>query len=209
MEEKNNIDELNKSLESIDSLFSKDFSGNETENETDEVDLNSIIEGLGFSFEDLEKGMLEYEPTMPLRYSKSNEDSVDPQYAYPTDSGFDLYSTEELTIEPFGRVLVPTGLHFDIPDGYEIQVRSKSGLALKQGLMVLNSPGTVDQGYTGEVKAIIFNTTKETVKIEKGQKIAQAVVCPVVSGKWLELIEVDNIEDKERSDKGFGSTGIK
>jgi dUTP pyrophosphatase len=209
MEEKNNIDELNKSLESIDSLFSKDFSGNETENETDEVDLNSIIEGLGFSFEDLEKGMSEYEPTMPLRYSKSNEDSVDPQYAYPTDSGFDLYSTEELTIEPFGRVLVPTGLHFDIPDGYEIQVRSKSGLALKQGLMVLNSPGTVDQGYTGEVKAIIFNTTKETVKIEKGQKIAQAVVCPVVSGKWLELIEVDNIEDKERSDKGFGSTGIK
>jgi dUTP pyrophosphatase len=209
MEEKNNIDELNKSLESIDSLFSKDFSGNETENETDEVDLNSIIEGLGFSFEDLEKGMSEYEPTMPLRYSKSNEDSVDPQYAYPTDSGFDLYSTEELTIEPFGRALVPTGLHFDIPDGYEIQVRSKSGLALKQGLMVLNSPGTVDQSYTGMIKVILFNTTKETVKIEKGQKVAQGVVCPVVSGKWLELIEVDSIEDKERSDNGFGSTGIK
>jgi dUTPase len=63
-------------------------------------------------------------------------------------------------------------------------------------------------GYTGEIKVILFNTTKETVKIEKGQKVAQGVVCPVVSGKWLELIEVDSIEDKERSDNGFGSTGI-
>jgi dUTP pyrophosphatase len=103
---------------------------------------------------------------------------------------------------------VPTGLHIDIPENYEIQVRSKSGLALKQGLMVLNSPGTVDQGYTGEIKVIIFNTTKETIKIEKGQKIAQAVVCPVVCGKWLTLKEVSNITEKDRSDKGFGSTGI-
>ena len=74
--------------------------------------------------------------------------------------------------------------------------------------MVLNSPGTVDQGYTGEVKVIIFNTTKDTVKIGKGQKIAQAVVCPVVSGKWLNLVKVDNIDDKDRSDNGFGSTGV-
>ncbi len=74
--------------------------------------------------------------------------------------------------------------------------------------MVLNSPGTVDQGYTGEIKVIVFNTSKNSVIITKGQKIAQAVVCPVVSGKWLELIQVDNIEDKDRSDKGFGSTGI-
>jgi dUTP pyrophosphatase len=133
---------------------------------------------------------------------------VNPEYAYPTDSGFDLYSTEELYVESFGRTLVSTGLHFDIPDGYEIQVRSKSGLALKQGLMVLNSPGTVDQGYTGEIKVIIFNTSKETVKIEKGQKIAQAVVSPVVCGKWVNLVKVNDIEDKDRSDKGFGSTGI-
>jgi dUTP pyrophosphatase len=133
---------------------------------------------------------------------------VDPEYAYPTDSGFDLYSTEEITIESFGRFLVPTGLHFDIPDGYEIQVRSKSGLALKQGLMVLNSPGTVDQGYTGEIKVILFNTTKNDIKINKGQKIAQAVISPVVSGKWINLVKVDNIDDKDRSDNGFGSTGV-
>jgi dUTP pyrophosphatase len=205
MEEKNKIEELNKSLESIDNLFSNDFSSTEDE---EEIDINSIMSNLGFSFEDLEKGFDEYEPTMPLRFSKSNEDAVTPEYAYPTDSGFDLYSTEEIVIESFGRALVPTGLHFDIPDGYEIQVRSKSGLVLKQGLMVLNSPGTVDQGYTGEVKVILFNTSKSKITITKGQKVAQAVVSPVVSGKWIEVIEVNNVLDKDRQDKGFGSTGI-
>ena len=81
-------------------------------------------------------------------------------------------------------------------------------MALKQGLMVLNSPGTVDQGYTGEIKVILFNTTNSNVKILKGQKIAQAVLCPVVSGRWVRLKEIKNVEDKDRSDKGFGSTGI-
>jgi dUTP pyrophosphatase len=205
MEEKNKLEELNKSLENIDNLFSSDFS--QTEDEED-LDISSIFSNLGFSIEDLEKGYDEYEPTMPLRYSSSNENSVEPEYAYPTDSGFDLYSTEEVALEAHGRALVSTGLHFDIPDGYEIQIRSKSGLALKQGLMVLNSPGTVDQGYTGEIKVILFNTTNKELKIEKGQKIAQAVVSSVVSGKWIEFIKVKDISDKDRSSNGFGSTGI-
>jgi dUTP pyrophosphatase len=111
-------------------------------------------------------------------------------------------------VHGFDRILIPTGLHMDIPEGYEIQVRSKSGLALKQGLMVLNSPGTVDQGYTGEIQVIMFNTTKEKIKIEKGQKIAQAVLAPVVSGKWVNLVERSEIKSKDREDKGFGSTGI-
>ena len=106
------------------------------------------------------------------------------------------------------RKLIPTGLRFDIPDGYEIQVRSKSGLALNQGLMVLNSPGTVDSGYQGEVKVILFNTSKENIKIEKGQKIAQAVICPVLNGKWVNLIKVDELEEKDRNSNGFGSTGL-
>ena len=106
------------------------------------------------------------------------------------------------------RKLIPTGLRFDIPDGYEIQVRSKSGLALNQGLMVLNSPGTVDSGYQGEIKVILFNTTNERIKIEKGQKIAQAVLCPVVNGKWVNLVKVEEIGEKDRNDKGFGSTGL-
>jgi len=81
-------------------------------------------------------------------------------------------------------------------------------LALKQGLMVLNSPGTVDQGYLGEIKVILFNASNQTVKIEKGQKIAQAVLCPVMCGMWVNLVKVDQIEEKDRNDKGFGSTGI-
>ena len=170
--------------------------------------IKELEDMLGMSVEEMNRETEITLRTKRLGVELIHEDAKFPSYAYPSDSGFDLYSTEEITIESFGRALVPTGLHFDIPDGYEIQVRSKSGLALKQGLMVLNSPGTVDQGYTGEVKVIIFNTTKDTVKIGKGQKIAQAVVCPVVSGKWLNLVKVDNIDDKDRSDNGFGSTGV-
>lgn len=143
-----------------------------------------------------------------LKYTNST-DNKDPQYSYVSDSGFDLRSSQDLEIPPFGRNLVPTGIKLDIPDGYEIQVRSKSGLALNQGLMVLNSPGTVDSGYQGEVKVIIFNTTTEVVKIEKGQKVAQAVLCPVVNGKWVNLTKISEIGKKDRNDNGFGSTGLK
>jgi dUTP pyrophosphatase len=142
-----------------------------------------------------------------LRYTNESQNKS-PEYAYESDSGFDLRSSEDIIVKSFGRCLVPTGMRFDIPDGYEIQVRSKSGLALNQGLMVLNSPGTVDSGYQGEVKVIIFNTNSEEIKIEKGQKIAQAVLCPVVNGKWVNLINVSEISKKDRNDNGFGSTGL-
>jgi dUTP pyrophosphatase len=199
-----NLEDLKKQLAEIENLF-----GDAPEVEDiNQEDYNSIFSEFGLDINQLSADMDAFQPTMPLQYSKSNEDAISPEYAYPTDSGFDLYSTEELIIGPFGRALAPTGLHFDIPDGYEIQVRSKSGLALKQGLMVLNSPGTVDQGYTGEIKVILFNTTKDTIKIEKGQKVAQGVISPVVCGKWINLVKVDNVEDKDRSDNGFGSTGI-
>jgi dUTP pyrophosphatase len=145
-----------------------------------------------------------------LKLEYTNEsNNKEPEYAYESDSGFDLRSTEDLWIQANDRKLIPTGLRFDIPDGYEIQVRSKSGLALKQGLMILNSPGTVDSGYQGEVKVIMFNTTNERIKIEKGQKIAQAVLCPVVNGKWVNLIKVEEIGEKDRNNQGFGSTGLK
>lgn len=174
----------------------------------EEPDYQSIINLFGVDIAELERDMGNFEQKMKVEYSQSNVDSIDPSYAYPTDSGFDLFSTEEIEIESFGRSLIPTGLHIDIPDGYEVQVRSKSGLALKQGLMVLNSPGTVDQGYTGEIQVILFNTTKNSIIINKGQKIAQAVISPVVSGKWIKLTKVDNINNKDRGEKGFGSTGI-
>jgi len=178
------------------------------DDENNDVDYNAIMETLGLDIPELEKEIQEYIPTIDLSYKKTKENAVDPKYAYISDSGFDLYSTEDVWIHSLDRQLVSTGLHFDIPEGYEIQVRSKSGLALKQGLMVLNSPGTVDQGYLGEIQIILFNTTREKVKIEKGQKIAQAVLCPVVSGKWVKLIEKNDLGNKDRNDNGFGSTGI-
>lgn len=190
------IKNLEKQLEELNSLFSDDM---------ESMNYDEIINKYKLDIEGLENEMENYQPTMDLKFSSKK---YDPNFAYPTDSGMDLYSMETLSIEPFGRVLIPTGVHFDVPENYEIQIRSKSGLAIKQGLMVLNSPGTVDQGYTGEIKVILFNTSNITVEIKEGQKIAQAVVCPVVCGKWLNLTKVDIIKDKDRSNNGFGSTGI-
>jgi dUTP pyrophosphatase len=174
----------------------------------DDVNYNSIMGTFGLDLKELEDSMEGFIPKMEVTFSKSHSDAVTPKYAYPSDSGFDLYSTEEVTISGGDRKLIPTGIHIDIPEGYEIQVRSKSGLALKQGLMVLNSPGTVDQGYTGEIQIIMFNTTKNKVQIEKGQKVAQAVLCPVVSGKWINIIEKNELNIKDRNENGFGSTGL-
>jgi dUTP pyrophosphatase len=173
-----------------------------------DIDYNVLMDSFGLDIKELEQDMSSYVPQLDLVYRKSTPDAISPSYAYKTDSGFDLFSTKEMWVHGFDRILIPTGLHIDIPEGYEIQVRSKSGLALKQGLMVLNSPGTVDQGYTGEIQVIMFNTTKEKIKIEEGQKIAQAVLAPVVSGKWVNLLEKSEIKSKDREDKGFGSTGI-
>jgi len=173
-----------------------------------ELDYDLILNEYGIDIKQLEQDMINNVTQLDLGYFKINGDVVSPKYNYESDSGFDLYSTEEITIDGLGRALVPTGLSFDIKDGYEIQVRSKSGLAINQGLMCLNSPGTVDNGYTGEVKAIIFNTNKEPFTIKKGMKIAQAVLCPVVNGKWVNLVEKTKQSDKDRGDNGFGSTGI-
>lgn len=173
-----------------------------------EIDYGVIYDEYGIDIKSLENDMLNYGSKLDLGYKKLNPNSMSPYYNYESDSGFDLYSTEEIIVEGLGRALVPTGLSFDIKDGYEIQVRSKSGLAINQGLMCLNSPGTVDSGYMGEVKVIIFNTNKEPFTIKKGMKIAQAVLCPVVNGKWVNLVERTEMSEKDRGDNGFGSTGI-
>jgi dUTP pyrophosphatase len=174
----------------------------------DNIDYTDLMNLLGVNFDELEEEFKKQSVTIDVKFKKSNVDATTPEYAYPTDSGFDLCSTEECLILPFDRKLVPTGIHIDIPENYEVQIRSKSGLALKQGLMVLNSPGTIDQGYTGEIQVILFNASKDKVKIEKGQKVAQAVLCPVVAGKWVNLVEDEDLDSKDRSDNGFGSTGI-
>jgi dUTP pyrophosphatase len=180
------------------------------------VDMTSpeaMMESMGVDINEIEK-MFNNQPVestierkVPVKYVNDSENK-NPEYAYDSDSGFDLRSTEEIWVQANDRKLIPTGLRFDIPDGYEIQVRSKSGLALNKGLMVLNSPGTVDSGYQGEIKVIIFNTTNDRIKIEKGQKIAQAVICPVLNGKWVDLVKVESIQEKDRNNNGFGSTGL-
>ena len=177
-------------------------------NTSEDLDINSELSKMGIDLNELEKSFENYQPKLELGYTVSHTDAVEPKYNYDSDSGFDLHSTTDLEIPAFGRVLVPTGLSFDIKDGYEIQVRSKSGLALKQGLMVLNSPGTVDIGYVGEVQVIVFNTNNYTVTIPKGMKVGQAVLCPVVNGKWVNLVKKTKINEKERGENGFGSTGI-
>ena len=178
------------------------------EQEGENFDVDEVMREFGIDIKDLEDRMINDVTQLPLGYHKLNPDAVTPKYNYPSDSGFDLHSVEDLEIPPFGRILVPTGLSFDIKDGYEIQVRSKSGLAIKQGLMVLNSPGTVDNGYNGEIQVIVFNTNNYTVTIPKGMKVAQAVLCPVVNGKWVELVENGDVTEKDRGNNGFGSTGI-
>lgn len=174
-----------------------------------EEDYQKEIEDmLGLSFDDMESEINNIAKLRTIKVELTHEDAVLPKYAYPSDSGFDLHATEEVIIGPFGRALVPTGLKVSFEEGYEIQVRPKSGLAIKQGLTVLNTPGTVDQGYTGEIQVIVFNTNNTTVTIPKGMKVGQAVLCPVIQGKFVMIETVERVEDKDRGNNGFGSTGI-
>jgi dUTP pyrophosphatase len=202
MENQKEFDEIQEKLAQLKNNFGIEF-----EDEIP-IDYRMIEEEYGIDIKKMEEDMQNYTPTLPLRYQVINDDAIWPKYNYDSDSGFDLHSVSDIVIPPFGRALVPTGLCFDIPDGYEIQVRTKSGLAINQGLMVLNSPGTVDNGYNGEVKAIIFNTNPHEVKIHEGMKVGQAVLTSVVNGKWVDLIKVSEIKEKDRNSNGFGSTGI-
>jgi dUTP pyrophosphatase len=175
---------------------------------SEELPIESEEGMLSETLKQLEEELYSNSIKSELFVQRTHEDSVLPSYAYPTDSGFDLCSVEEISIEPFGRALVPTGLRFNIPPGFEIQVRPKSGLAIKEGITVLNTPGTVDQGYNGELKVIVFNTNNKPFTIKNKMKIAQAVLCPVASGNFVTIVEVDNVEETERGENGFGSTGL-
>lgn len=168
---------------------------------------NKIKENLGLDLEQLERDMENMSnDKVILRYTSSTGKNL--VYNYDSDSGFDLYSSEEIVIPSLGRALVPTGVNFQIPKDFEIQIRPKSGLALNYGLTVLNTPGTIDEGYTGEVKVIVFNTSSESVTITKGMKIAQAVVARCITGRWVILEKAEKIKSGDRGDNGFGSTGI-
>ena len=142
---------------------------------------------------------------MTVKFRKSDPEAMLPAYAHPGDAGMDVRSVEELTIEPGGRRLVRTGLVMMLPPGYEAQVRPRSGLALKNGVTVLNTPGTIDEGYRGEVGVILANFGTEPFKVEKGAKIAQIVIAPCTRAEIVETAEVD---ETVRGAGGFGSTGV-
>jgi dUTP pyrophosphatase len=129
-----------------------------------------------------------------------------PAYETALSAGMDVRASlnETITIKPFERKLIPTGLFLEIEPGYECQVRPRSGLALKKGITVLNSPGTIDADYRGEVGVVLVNVSNEDVHIETGERIAQLVFAPVIQAKWEIATEISTTE---RGSGGFGSTG--
>jgi dUTP pyrophosphatase len=127
-----------------------------------------------------------------------------PAYATSGAAGMDIVSAEQVTIAPGARHAVATGLAVAIPEGYEIQVRPRSGLALKHGISVPNTPGTIDSDYRGELKVILINLGDEPFAIARGDRIAQLVLAPVVQAAWD---EVDELDATDRGEGGFGSTG--
>jgi len=179
------------------------------EQELTDEEMQAFIESmLGMSAEEYSNVIEDAMKTKTLGYKKLSPDAIDPKYNFEKDSGFDLYSIEDVALGGMSRAMIGTGLAFNIPDGYEIQVRPKSGLAINYGLTVLNTPSTIDGGYVGEVKVILFNASRETYQVKKGMKIAQAVLCPVQQGKYVNLENIDELPETDRGRDGFGSTGL-
>ena len=135
------------------------------------------------------------------------EDLPLPSYETPDSAGMDLRAAVEtpLEIAPGGRTLVPTGLKIALPSGYEAQIRPRSGLALKKGITLPNTPGTIDADYRGELGIILMNLGEKPFVIERGDRIAQMVVAPVTVARW---VEVGSLDETVRGEGGFGSTGV-
>ncbi len=143
---------------------------------------------------------------MEIKIKKIIKEAKIPSYAHEGDAGMDLFSTDSIVLKPMERKLIPTGLSIALPLGFEAQIRPKSGLAVKHGLLVLNTPGTIDAGYRGEIKVILMNLSTEEYKIEKGSKIAQMIIAKVETAK---ITIVENLDNTSRGKGGFGSTGLK
>ena len=142
---------------------------------------------------------------MVLRFRRIHPDAVLPAYAHPSDAGMDVRSVDDLVIAPGRRALVHTGLVMALPPMYEAQVRPRSGLALKNGITVLNTPGTIDSGHRGEVGVILANFGEEDFVVRKGDKIAQIVIAPVTQPV---IEETETVDETDRGAGGFGSTGV-
>lgn len=143
--------------------------------------------------------------TVPLKLKKLDQELPTPRYANPGDAGLDLYSSEDVTLAPGERAMIGTGIAIAIAPGYAGFVQPRSGLAAKQGFSVVNTPGLIDSGYRGEIKVIGINTDlKAPIQIKRGDRVAQLVIQEV---PFVEIEEVDELDDTERSSGGFGSSG--
>ncbi len=192
----------------VDSVFDKIDNNNSNEND---IDLTFLINEFAVENESINIDSTHNSFKLSLNFvNKSN--NPNPEYATEGSSGFDLRAnlTESITIKTGERTLVPTGLYFDIPNNMEIQIRSRSGLAHKNGVCVLNGIGTIDADYTGEIKVILINHGHEPFTINHGDRIAQAVITNIIGKSFISLNQVESIDDNksERKSGGFGSTGI-
>ncbi|MBV7272632.1 dUTP diphosphatase [Clostridium sp. PL3] len=141
-----------------------------------------------------------------LKVKRINEEARMPEYAHEGDAGLDLFSVDDLVILPGESKLVKTGIQIELPKETEAQIRPRSGLALKNQITVLNTPGTIDEGYRGEIGVILINHGKQEFHVEKGMKIAQMVVKPVFR---VTIKEIEELTDTSRGEGGFGSTGVR
>ena len=146
-------------------------------------------------------------PDVPVRVKRlpHGEGLELPAYATAGAAGMDVLSAEDVTIAPGARHAVATGLAMAIPAGFEVQVRPRSGLALKHGITVPNTPGTIDSDYRGEVKVILINLSSEPFEVRRGDRVAQLVLAPVTRASWM---PVDELDETARGAGGFGSTGV-
>jgi len=143
---------------------------------------------------------------LELKVKKLNMEAQIPMYAHEGDSGMDVYSIDDKIIRPGETTLIHTGIQIELPKDTEAQIRPRSGLALKNSITVLNTPGTIDEGYRGEIGVILINHSKIDFKVEKGMRIAQMVIKPTLKVNVIETTEMSNTE---RGEGGFGSTGVK
>ena len=146
-------------------------------------------------------------PKLLIRRLENNPDLPLPEYETKSAAGLDLPAavSQDLTLDPGGHALIPTGLSVALPAGFEAQIRPRSGLAAKNGITVLNSPGTIDADYRGEINVILINLGQEPFTISRGMRVAQMIIAPVTQ---IDILEVEKLDETARGTGGFGSTGI-
>lgn len=205
MEQNSNFLSILEKLKEYESLLDKD--------DNSELDEN-LVKQINETLDELNNEVYNAQATelssLSVKFINKSTNE-DPKFAYEGDSGFDLRADieEPIVLDPFKRILIPTGLYFELVKGLELQVRPRSGLAVKHGITVLNSPGTVDSHYRGEIKVPLINLGDEPFKIVKGDRIAQAVIVPVFGEGKINLTKTDQLNDTSRGEGGFNSSGIK